>query len=68
MATHYKVIAAESTADMATVVTALNTAIAAQVTASAPQPVIVHGYTSTGSIAVGPLKLYVASVLVQYEG
>lgn len=68
MANHLVQIAAESTVDQATVTTALNAALAAKITAVGPQPLHVYGYSATASIAVGPLKLYLSSVLVQYEG
>ena len=61
-------LSAESAVDAATAVNALNVLLTAQIAATAPQSCIALFGGCIPSIAVGPLKLYVASATVQYVG
>ena len=68
MANHIVMLATEDLATLATAKTALNVLLAAEIVAAAPQPVKTEAANATGSIAAGPLSLYVCQATVSFQG
>ena len=68
MADHIVMFGTEDPTALSTAVTAMNVLTAAEIVAATPQPVQVIAATATGSVAAGPVKLYVCQTTVKFQG